>query len=197
MTIYFAEAGGRIKIGYTKAYSAERRLHQISVSIGMKLKTIGSISGRIDFERHIFEALKQHRTGGEWFTDCPEVRSYIDRVLDGGPDAVGFKPSPKVQAQRQFVPTELTEDKYLLMWARMVAVIWPLDGIREMVAFTEYPESEVRAWLNGQKMPPRLVRYAFGALVAQFCFSKSGQTISFVDGDDGVSVADMMCGNSD
>lgn len=175
--IYFLHDGSRIKIGKTRK-GAEKRAQQIKVSLGLPLNLLGTVEGGGDLEKHIHEKLAAHRIGGEWFSDCAEVRAVMDDLMNFGAAAIGFV--PKAKAERQpYVPAKRTPEEYSMMMAKLVAMVWPHDGIQQLVAFTDYPESEVRAWLNGQKEWPRLVTYAFSAVVAQFTFG--GTTENFVE----------------
>lgn len=179
MTIYFAAGGGRIKIGWTKG-DAAKRVRQISLSAGIDLVVLGSIEGGYDLEHFIHDALKEHRTNGEWFFDRQDVRHYLYRLQHEGAEALGYVKKAKAPP-RVFDPTRRkTDEEYLIMFARLVALVWPHDGIRELAAFTQYPEADARAWLNGEKMPPRLVRFGFAALMQQFCFG-DGTVPSFIE----------------
>src|SRR5258708_26030141 len=48
------------------------------------LELIGTMEGSRGHERTIHDYLAEHRHGGEWFRDCPEVRAFIRQAaLEG------------------------------------------------------------------------------------------------------------------
>ena len=79
--IYFIEYAGRIKIGF--AANVERRLGEFRTAIPSFVR-LGTMEGTRDHERAIHKALKAYRVGGEWFTDCPEVRTFLSQTMFSG-----------------------------------------------------------------------------------------------------------------
>lgn len=79
-SIYFilAPEAERIKIGYS-AYP-EKRINQLLTSSPYELEVLAVTPGTQDEERELhrrFAHLRQHR---EWFTDCEELRNYINQL---------------------------------------------------------------------------------------------------------------------
>lgn len=80
--VYFVEAAGRIKIGSSRHRSV--RVRTIEAEVGIPLTLLGEIPGAQPMERAIHRHLSAHRLDGEWFTDCPDVRNEIEKIiLDG------------------------------------------------------------------------------------------------------------------
>lgn len=102
--VYFVEAPGRIKVGFTM--HPDSRLKQLQSFDMEKLTVIGIIYGSRALERHIHKLLHGHHQRGEWFNDCPEVRAVIERALAG---EIAIAPTPTKTS-------ELTaEEKLFLM----------------------------------------------------------------------------------
>lgn len=77
--VYFIEGGGLIKIGVTT--NLPSRFRTIRNSSPVPVKLLGSIKGGNITEalaHQRFDRLRQH---GEWFMDDPELRAYLDDVL--------------------------------------------------------------------------------------------------------------------
>jgi hypothetical protein len=74
-SIYFADAGGQIKIGWSRKVSA--RLAQLQVGCASPLKLLGTMPGGLAVERRIHERFAHLRLSGEWFTAAPELLAYI------------------------------------------------------------------------------------------------------------------------
>ena len=68
--VYFILLGDRIKIGYTTDLDARMRVipHE---------EVLGTIPGTMRDERMYHAKFAKHRTTGEWFKDCPDIRDYI------------------------------------------------------------------------------------------------------------------------
>lgn len=79
--IYFIEYANLIKIGY--ASNVEKRLNSFK-TLMPTFNIIGTMEGTRGHERTIHDCLAPHKHGREWFTDCPQVRSFIaEAVRDG------------------------------------------------------------------------------------------------------------------
>lgn len=79
-SIYFilAPSAQRIKIGYSG--NPNKRINQLLTSSPHELEVLLVIPGTRDEERSLHERfahLRQHR---EWFTDCEELREYINHL---------------------------------------------------------------------------------------------------------------------
>lgn len=73
--VYFVAAPGRIKIGFT--ISPESRLDKLRQVDMEELTMLGIVDGTRRLERHLHRKLAPFRLKGEWFLDCPDVRSAI------------------------------------------------------------------------------------------------------------------------
>jgi len=79
--VYFVEAPGRIKIGFTT--KPEARLVQLQTQDMERLSMIAIIDGSRKLERRLHQMAADYNFRREWFTDCPEVRAIIDRAVAG------------------------------------------------------------------------------------------------------------------
>lgn len=166
MTIYFAASGGRIKIGITE--NVPRRLAYINTHLEQPLTLIGTISGGRKAEKAIHDHLQDHRLNGEWFKDCDEVRRKIRNFILADKN---ISPEVKKDVPKPYQERTRTKEEYCEMFANLVRLIWPNDALRELSKFSEQPESECLKWLNGEEVPPRLVRMAFASVVVQYAMS--------------------------
>lgn len=91
--VYFVAHGHRIKIGTTA--NLKQRLRDISAHLVGELVLIAAIDGGRDVEAAIHKLLKPHRLKGEWFSDCPEVRSLIASLQATGLEAIAGTYVPK------------------------------------------------------------------------------------------------------
>lgn len=74
-SVYFAGAGGQIKIGWSRKVAS--RLAQLQVGCASPLKLLGTIPGGRATERRIHERFAHLRLTGEWFTAAPELLAFI------------------------------------------------------------------------------------------------------------------------
>lgn len=74
-SVYFAEADGRIKIGYSRQVAA--RVNQIQTGNAAPIKLLGFIPGGLAREREIHAQFASARLNGEWFTATPELLAFI------------------------------------------------------------------------------------------------------------------------
>lgn len=107
--VYFviAKQSKRIKIGYT-CYKPEARLSTLQTGSAEPLELLGVLVGGPELERELHRKHKGMSCGGEWFTDCPEIRQEIilgslktngsdqPNLLPPSPSslAIDHKPSP-------------------------------------------------------------------------------------------------------
>jgi DNA-binding transcriptional ArsR family regulator len=77
-SVYFADAGGQIKIGWSKRVSA--RLAQLQTGSAAPIKLIGTMPGGLAVERRVHEKFAHLRLSGEWFTATPELLEYVSEV---------------------------------------------------------------------------------------------------------------------
>jgi len=79
-TIYFMHAfdANRIKIGFTT--NIERRIRSLKMSSPHGLRFMYAIPGTKDEEHKLHERFAHLRQHGEWFTDCEELREYINQL---------------------------------------------------------------------------------------------------------------------
>lgn len=104
MSVYFAQVGRYIKVGYSA--NPERRVRNLFKSttrygaprdIDGKTprKLLGHVPGELSEEHAAHAALADFRVMGEWFLDEPEVRDYIQRCLaaDAVSEVHAFRPA--------------------------------------------------------------------------------------------------------
>jgi T5orf172 domain len=77
-SVYFADAGGSIKIGWSKKVSA--RLAQLQTGSAVPIKLLGTMPGGLAVERRVHARFAHLRLSGEWFTAAPELLAYVDEV---------------------------------------------------------------------------------------------------------------------
>lgn len=77
--VYFVEAPGRIKIGYT--VNPDDRLEKLRQADMETLTVVAVIDGTRRLERHLHGKLAPFRIKGEWFLDCLGVRDAIGECL--------------------------------------------------------------------------------------------------------------------
>lgn len=74
-SVYFAEAGDRVKIGWSKRVSA--RLAELQTGSAVPIRLIGAIPGGRALERRLHEEFAHLRLSGEWFSATPELLAHI------------------------------------------------------------------------------------------------------------------------
>lgn len=75
--VYFAESQGRIKIGYSKNVAA--RVRNLNSGNPGAITVIATMPGGRPLESRLHAELAAFRLQGEWFNDCAEVRSAIQK----------------------------------------------------------------------------------------------------------------------
>lgn len=80
MTIYFAEMGEWLKIGYTAGTPA-RRISQLQTGQPQKISLLGTIPGERDAETGLHEIFALFRGNGEWFCRS-EVISTVQFLIE-------------------------------------------------------------------------------------------------------------------
>lgn len=91
--IYFAkrESDGLIKIGTSK--NVRRRIYALQKELDESLHLLATCEGSYTAERSIHNSLTDYRIEGEWFSDCKEVRDFIDGLDKFDPPIEGLSPS--------------------------------------------------------------------------------------------------------
>ncbi len=176
--VYFAAAGGRIKIGTTTKKVTDR-ITAINSHLAKPLRVIGFIEGGNPVERAIHKHLRQWKLKGEWFQDCPEVRKEIDRIIVQGPRAIGFEGNKTLYNERSKARLPAGKPQSIGIFARM---IWGERALVQLMAFTGEDPAIITGWLDGSIDAPRLVRYAFASVVMQY-IGEDGAP-SFIEGDE-------------
>lgn len=176
--VYFAAAGGRIKIS-TTTKKVTQRVTAINSHLVKPLQVIGFIEGGHPVERAVHKHMRRWRLKGEWFQDCPEIRKEIDRIIVQGPRAVGHDGEKVVTNERSRARLPAGKPQSIGVFARM---IWGERALVQLMAFTGEDPAVITSWLDGSVDPPRLVRYAFASVVMQH-ISEDGAP-SFIEGDD-------------
>jgi hypothetical protein len=108
MTIYFAEMGDWIKIGYTAGKPA-RRIAQLQTGQPQRIKLLGTIPGDMDAESSLHQEFRDYRVGGEWFEKSERLKLVVPFLIENQHPwyfcrsirvieeewAKAFKPTPK------------------------------------------------------------------------------------------------------
>lgn len=90
--VYFIEGAGLIKIGST--LNIQSRFRSIRGSSPVPVKLIGTIPGGGPLEGLLHAKFAQHRSHGEWFVDCQDIRDFIAaREADGVLSRPEIKPA--------------------------------------------------------------------------------------------------------
>jgi hypothetical protein len=74
-SVYFADAGGQIKIGWSKKVSA--RLAQLQTGSAVPIKLLATTPGGLALERRLHKQFHHLRLSGEWFLAAPELLDHI------------------------------------------------------------------------------------------------------------------------
>lgn len=159
--VYFAAAAGRIKIGTTTKQVTER-VTAINSHLAKPLKIIGFIDGGVPLERAIHKHLARYRIRFEWFRDCEEIRKEIDRIIAIGPSAIGFSRAITREQPIRRMPVGNKRS-----FGRLARVIWGERALVQLMALTGETPIAITKWLDGSEDAPRLIRYAFSAVVMQ------------------------------
>lgn len=81
MSVYFLEAEGRIKIGFSD--TVEQRVRTILCAYPKGGKLLGSMPGDRAIERFFHKKFAADRLFGEWFKPSEELLSLIEALTDG------------------------------------------------------------------------------------------------------------------
>lgn len=73
--VYFARAGARIKIGWSRQVAT--RLAQLQTGNAAPIELLGVLPGARSRERELHERFADARVSGEWFEATPELLAYI------------------------------------------------------------------------------------------------------------------------
>jgi hypothetical protein len=74
-SVYFAQAGGRVKVGWSKQVST--RISQLQTGSAEPIKLLGVTPGARSSDPRSGEPLMYFALSGEWFTATPELLAYI------------------------------------------------------------------------------------------------------------------------
>lgn len=74
--VYFAEADGRVKIGWSKKVAS--RVAQLQTANAVPLRLLGVIPGGRALERQLHERFAPARLSGEWFEATPDLLAYVN-----------------------------------------------------------------------------------------------------------------------
>ena len=165
---FFHAAPYRIKIGVSS--NVNRRLRDVGLHLPEMPVLIGAVEGGYALEKHVHGLLGEHRLNGEWFDDCPKVRTVMTRLLEGGPGAINFKPRPKAE-RTPFTPQVKTPEEFAAMYKRLAALMWPDDPVGGFAELSEADLSQAAAWLDGAEEIPKLVRAAMAIAVVTHALS--------------------------
>jgi hypothetical protein len=74
-SVYFAEAGRRVKIGWSTRVAT--RLAQLQTGSADPIRLLGTEPGGRALERRLHERFASARISGEWFEPTPELLAYV------------------------------------------------------------------------------------------------------------------------
>lgn len=74
-SVYFAQAGGRIKIGWSRNVAA--RITQLQTGNAEPVQLVATTPGARSRERQLHDQFAAARVSGEWFEATPELIAYI------------------------------------------------------------------------------------------------------------------------
>lgn len=74
-SVYFADAGGQIKIGWSRKVGA--RLAQLQTGSAVPIKLLATTPGGLALERRLHKQFHHLRLSGEWFLAAPELLNHI------------------------------------------------------------------------------------------------------------------------
>lgn len=77
-SVYFVEAEGRIKIGWSKRVAT--RMAALQTGNATPIRLLGTIPGARSVERRLHDRFAHLRLSGEWFNGAPELREYVAAV---------------------------------------------------------------------------------------------------------------------
>lgn len=85
--IYFLQAPelSRVKIGTTT--NLKDRLLRLRDGSPTELVLLATCAGGRTEELRLHKKFSRHRVFGEWFADCDEIQSFIDRISQADPEA--------------------------------------------------------------------------------------------------------------
>lgn len=81
--VYFAKAGDRIKIGWSRKVGV--RIAQLQTGNPAPVQLLATVPGARALERQLHTRFAEHRVSGEWFRDDPDLVTYIARLNAGHP----------------------------------------------------------------------------------------------------------------
>lgn len=114
--VYFvqAEAGGPIKIGF--ATDVWSRVKTLQTSHHEKLICLVHIAGTMDDEQLLHQEYAAHRLNGEWFSDCEEIRSLVERASEHATAQCATPPAKKnKEAKPRKKMSAVSRDLFKLM----------------------------------------------------------------------------------
>jgi hypothetical protein len=91
-SVYFIQAGNRIKIGFSTR--PLDRLKDLQTSHPSELEIIGTLPGTMATEAALHERFRQFRTRGEWFIASSEILRYVELTTPEGQARVKARPVP-------------------------------------------------------------------------------------------------------
>lgn len=76
--VYFAEADGRVKIGWSRKVAT--RIAQLQTGSAAPITLLGTTPGGVALERRLHQQFAAARVAGEWFEATPELRAYVEAL---------------------------------------------------------------------------------------------------------------------
>jgi len=76
--VYFIAVREFIKIGWTKNW--RKRISQMQTANPDRIEILLVVGRPVVYEKTMHQKFAEHRTRGEWFTDCPAIRDHIATI---------------------------------------------------------------------------------------------------------------------
>lgn len=92
--VYFIRAGDMIKIGST--INITQRFQAIRTACPTPIELLGTLKGAVASEAMLHVAFAKHRSHGEWFHDCQDIRDFL-----ASREANGVLAHPKIKPARK------------------------------------------------------------------------------------------------
>lgn len=84
-SVYFAAAGDRIKIGWSRKVAS--RIAQLQTGNPEPVRLLATMPGGVSKERELHRRFAHARLAGEWFTATPDLEEFVSALSAGHPTA--------------------------------------------------------------------------------------------------------------
>lgn len=149
--VYFAEAGGAVKIGHTSRL--QMRIADMQVSQHCAINLLATVPGGQDLEQHLHETFAKDRVRGEWFVLSDDILDLIQKVKIMGVEAIpaGFEPQRRSSQDVSEISVELVRE--LVSQALHDTSEDRKHAAKRIGADTNSDPRAVENWLQGVNAP--------------------------------------------